>query len=160
MQDSEAWAALYRRHIGMVYQICLMLLQNVPDAEDAAQNVFRRAIECSAAFRDPEHEKAWLIVTARNECRNQLRHWWRTRRAGGEALEQLVWEDPEEGALWALIAALPEHERTALYLRYYQGYSAAETAALLGKNPATVRTWLFRARQKLKTLWEANQDES
>ncbi len=31
----EEVAALYRRHVGMVYQICLMLLKNVPDAEDA-----------------------------------------------------------------------------------------------------------------------------
>ena len=42
---AEEAAALYRRYVGMVYQICLMLLKNVPDAEDAAQTVFRKAME-------------------------------------------------------------------------------------------------------------------
>ena len=80
MQTSETWDqeqfdALYRRHIKLVYQICLLMLKNVPDAEDTAQTVFRKAMERRPAFRDPEHEKAWLIVTARNECRDQLKHW-------------------------------------------------------------------------------------
>ena len=92
---AEEAAALYRRYVGMVYQICLMLLKNVPDAEDAAQTVFRKAMERKEPFRDPEHERAWLIVTAKNECRDQLKHWWRTRRAGEESLRTLSCPPPE-----------------------------------------------------------------
>ena len=58
----EKMAALYRRHVSMVYQICLMLMKNVPDAEDATQNVFRKVMEYDKPFRDPEHEKAWLSL--------------------------------------------------------------------------------------------------
>ena len=72
--SGEEMAGLYRRRFRMVYQICMVLMKNVPDAEDAAQNVFRRVMERGQLFRDPEHEKAWLIVTARNECKNQLKH--------------------------------------------------------------------------------------
>ena len=157
MSREEA-TALYRRHIGMVYQICLMLMKNVPDAEDAAQTVFQRAMERDKPFRDPEHEKAWLIVTARNECRNQLKHWWRTRRASEETYQNLTWEQPEDGELWERILALPEKERVALYLHYYQGYSTLEAAELMGAKPATVRSWLFRAREKLKKLLEVDQN--
>ncbi len=152
----EELADLYRRRVGMVYHICLMLMKNVPDAEDAAQTVFRKVMEQPRPFRDPEHERAWLIVTARNECRDQLKHWWRTRRAGEEALEGLVWEQPEDGQLWETILSLPEKERLALYLHCYQGYSTEETAQLLCSKPATVRSWLFRGRKKLKLLLEAN----
>lgn len=151
----EELAGLYRRHIGMVYQICLVMLKNVPDAEDAAHNVFCRAM--AQPFRDPEHEKAWLITAARNECRNQLKHWWRTRRAGPEVLETLTWEQPEDGSLWENILTLPKPWRLALYLHYYQGYTEGETARLMGKNPSTVRSWLARARRKLKTLLEAEE---
>lgn len=70
----EEMAALYRRNIKMVYQICLLMMKHIPDAEDAAQTVFRKAMEQKEAFRDSEHEKAWLIVTARNECKNRLKH--------------------------------------------------------------------------------------
>ena len=132
----EEVASLYRRHAGMVYQISLMLLKNGPDAEDALQTVFRRAMEREEPFDGPDHERAWLIVTARNECKNQLRHWWRTKRAGAEALDTLAWEQPGDGELWDMILRLPEHEKMALYLCCYQGYSTNETAELLGKNPS------------------------
>jgi len=151
---SEEMAGLYRRHAGMVYQISLMLLKNAADAEDTVQTVFRRAMEREEPFVGPDHERAWLIVTARNECKNQLRHWWRAKRADGAALDNLTWVQPEDGALWEMILTLPEHEKTALYLHYYQGYTTGETAELMGKNPSTVRSWLLRARRKLKDLLE------
>lgn len=154
-RDQEEMAALYRRHVSMVYQICLMLLKNVPDAEDATQNVFRKVMEQDKPFRDPEHEKAWLIVTARNECRDQLKHWWRRNRESETALLQVSSRQPEDNGLKELIWELPEQDRLVLYLYYYQGYTAQEIAELLGKNPSTVRTWLVRARKKLKLRMEA-----
>ena len=157
IRTGEEVAALYRRHVGMVYQICLMLLKNVPDAEDATQTVFQKAMEYDKPFRDPEHEKAWLIVTARNHCKNQLKHWWRTKRAGEEILQNLTWEQPSDGELWDLILTLPEKYRMVLYLHYYQGYTALETAEILGKNPSTIRTWLVQARWKLKEILEVEE---
>lgn len=157
IRSREEVASLYRRHIKMVYQICMMLMKNRPDAEDAAQNVFRKVMEDPKPFHDPEHEKAWFIVTARNECKNQLKHWWRTKRVGEEDLEHLTWERPEDGELWEYILSLPEKYRMVLYLHYYQGYSTLETAEILGKNPSTVRTWLVQARWRLKDILEVNE---
>ena len=152
--SGEEMAGLYRRRFRMVYQICMVLMKNVPDAEDAAQNVFRRVMERGEPFRDPEHEKAWLIVTARNECKNQLKHWWRTRRAGEEALDTLVWEQPRDREVWEQVAALPKPHRLVLYLYYYQGYTTGEIADMLGENPSTVRSRLAAARKKLKLRLE------
>ena len=160
IRSREELADLYRRHAGMVYQICLMLMKHVPDAEDATQTVFQKAMEYQKPFRDPEHEKAWLIVTARNECRNQLKHWWRTRRASEETLLSLTWEQPEDGQLWDRSLKLPDKERMVLYLYDYQGYSTLETAQLMQAKPATVRTWLFRAREKLKDWLEVDEYET
>lgn len=154
---TEEVASLYRRYAGMVYQIGLMLLKNAPDAEDAVQTVFRRAMERDEPFGGPDHERAWLIVTARNECKNQLKHWWRTRRESEEVLNRLAWEQPEDGTLWETILRLPEKYRLVLYLHYYQGYTALETAEILEKNPSTVRTWLVQARWKLKELLEVEE---
>ena len=159
VRSQEEVASLYRRHVDMVYQICLMLMKNVPDAEDAVQTVFRKVMEYDRPFRDHEHEKAWLIVTARNECKNQLKHWWRTRRESEEILNTLAWEQPEDRALWETILRLPEKYRLVLYLHYYQGYTALETAEILGKNPSTVRGWLVQARGKLKELLEEESYE-
>ena len=123
MYSQEEIAGIYQRQYKMVYQICFMLMKNTPDAEDAAQTVFRKVIERDTPFRDPEHEKAWLIVTARNECRGQLKHWWRTRREDAAALDTLTWNQPESGLVWEQVAALPEKYRLVLYLHYYQGYA-------------------------------------
>ena len=149
MQTSEAWsqeqfAALYRRHIKLVYQICLLMLKNVPDAG-----------RLSIAFRDPEHEKAWLIVTARNECRDQLKHWWRRGRTEPEELDRLTWQPPEDSGVWEQVAALPPRERLMLYLFYYQGYSTKEVAEFLGEKPSTLRAQMTRARHTLKLRLEA-----
>ena len=151
----EELAGLYQRRFGMVYQICLVLMKNVPDAEDAAQTVFRKAMERPEPFRDPEHEKAWLIVTARNECRGQLKHWWRRCREDASALDALTWEEPEDGSIWEQVAALPDKHRLVLFLHYCQGYSTDEIARMLRENPSTVRSRLVQARKKLKIRLEA-----
>ncbi len=156
----EELAAFYERHFGMVYQICLLMMKNTHDAEDAAQNVFRKAMEQTQPFRDPEHEKAWLIVTAKNECRNQLKHWWRSRRSDSEALESLTWEQPEDRQVWDQVAALSKPHRLVLYLHYYQGYTTGEIAGILGENSSTVRSRLVQARKKLKLKLEENGYEA
>ncbi len=153
--SQEEIAGIYRRQFKMVYRICLVLMKNIPDAEDAAQTVFRRVMERDTPFRDPEHEKAWLIVTARNECRDQLKHWWRTHREDPSALDALVWEQPEDAQVWDQVAALPEKHRLVIFLHYYEGYTTDEIARMLGDNPSTVRSRLVQARKKLKLRLEA-----
>ena len=52
-RSKEELADLYERRVSMVYQICLMMLKSVPDAEDATQTVFRKVMEYPKPFRDP-----------------------------------------------------------------------------------------------------------
>ena len=52
---------------------------------------------------------------------------------------------------------LPERDRLVLYLHYYQGYTAQEMGELLGRNPSTLRTWLAKARQRLKETLEVEE---
>ena len=52
-------------------------MQNAADAEDCTEDVFVKAM--SAEFNDEKHERAWLTVTAKNLCRDRLKHWWRKK---------------------------------------------------------------------------------
>lgn len=62
---------------------------------------------------------------------------------------------PEDYAdLWNAVAALPEELRTVIYLHYVEGYQTDEIANMIGCRPATVRTRLHRARNKLKLKLE------
>ena len=47
------------------------------DTEDVVQDTFYNLIKSGAVFENAEHEKAWLIRTATNLCKNALRYWWR-----------------------------------------------------------------------------------
>ena len=151
IRSREELADLYRRHAGMVYQICLMLMKHVPDAEDATQTVFQKAMEYQKPFRDPEHEKAWLIVCAQNHCRDVLKSAHRTRQAvlpEDIADERRAQRDETLDA----VLALPEKYKTCVYLFYYEGYRTAEIAALTGVPASTVRSHLSEARALLKTM--------
>ena len=97
---------IYQRHVDMVYQICIMFMKTIPDAEDVTQTVFRKVMEYRKPFRDIEHEKAWLIVTAQNECKNQLRHWWRTKRASEETYQKTDMERISTGRIMGMRSIL------------------------------------------------------
>ena len=70
---------LYQRHVDTVYRVCYSYMKNRADTEDMVQDTFIKLISSGVCFQSAEHEKAWLIVTASNLCKNALRHWWRRR---------------------------------------------------------------------------------
>ena len=158
VRSQEEMASLYRRHVDMVYQLCLVLMKNVPDAEDATQTVFRKVMEYGKPFRDHEHEKAWLIVTAANACKDALKHWW--RRGEDLASCQCLAEDVPfeiDGVLSAILALPPDYKE-AVYLYYCEGYSTPEIAKMLHRPQSTVRSRLARARKLLeKSVWEGGE---
>ena len=63
-------------------------------------------------------------------------------------------EVPEELGLLDHVAALPEPQRTAIHLHYYEGYSLQEIARLLGVTVPTVKMRLKRGRDALRNTWE------
>ena len=71
---------IYNRNVNMIYKICLMYLKNIPDTEDAVQDIILKLINGNHKFKNLEHEKAWLIVTSQNYCKNILKYWWRKKR--------------------------------------------------------------------------------
>ena len=149
--DKE-WAELYQRHVDQVYRLCYLYLRNSVDAEDAVQSVFLKLIRSRTVFKDPEHEKAWLIVTARNHCKDVLKHWWRTRRADMDTLPEPPSRNGGErsGEVLARLLSLPEKYKTVLYLYYFERYAAKEIATMLGSRESTILTRLSRGRERLK----------
>ena len=58
--------------------------------------------------------------------------------------------DEEAAAVLTAVLGLPEKQRSAVYLYYYEGYSCEEIGRLLGRPASTVRNQLHEARKKLK----------
>jgi len=152
-------AELYGRHKKTVYRVCFAYMKNTADTEDAVQEAFFRLIKAGPAFESEEHEKAWLIRTAANICKNVLRHWWRK----GENLESCetlhgngtMDTDDVLGA----VMGLPNRYKTVVYLYYYEGYDSVEISKILGKPQSTVRNHLHEARSALRSKLGGDFDE-
>ena len=141
---------IYDRQVDTVYRICFSFMKNRADTEDMVQETFLRLMGSGVEFLSTEHEKAWLIVTASNLCRDNLKKWWRKTENiedPGLNLSQLPFEI--NGVLEAIME-LPGDQKTVVYMYYYEGYTTADIAAHLHCPQATVRSRLARARKTLK----------
>ncbi len=143
-------SALYDRHKDMVYRVCFAYMKNPADTEDVVQETFIRLIQAEPLFENAVHEKAWLIRTATNICKNHLRHWWHKRteltdEAGGQTVA-----DVEGDEVLQVVMGLPDRYKTVVYLYYYEGYNSAEIARMLQKPQSTIRNHLHEARKLLR----------
>ena len=153
MQDRQELERLYRLHFRTVWNICLTFLKNPSDTEDAVQETFLRLLRDGAIFESDEHGKAWLIHTAKNVCRDELRR----RRRQELSLEEGrngVSDGPYVDETLEAVRALPERYRAAIYLYYYEDLPVELISRLLGRKESTVRSDLRRGRAKLKQALE------
>ena len=150
---------LYTRHGKTVYRVCYAYMRNPADTEDAVQETFFRLIRYSPAFESEEHEKAWLIRTAANICKNTLRHWWRRRESIEDFTDLPGTARIGENDVMSAVTQLPEKLKTVVYLYYYEGYNSVEIARMLKQPQSTVRTHLRRARAILKERLGEDFDE-
>ena len=72
-RTGRAVRELYEEHSQTLYRIAFTYLKNRYDAEDALQETFLRLIRGRVCFADETHEKAWLVRTVSNVCRDMLR---------------------------------------------------------------------------------------
>lgn len=157
MRTDQELTQLYYRHVDTVWRICYSFMKNKADTEDMVQETFLRAFSWDKPFQSEEHEKAWLIVTASNLCKDTLK---RARRRDEPLEEHGELTAPQHSSeVLEAVLALPEDYKAAVYLYYYEGCSAKEIASLLNCPQATVRTRLARARRRLKQMLGGELDE-
>ena len=145
---------LVNTYSDLILRLSYTYLNSTCDAQDICQTVFLKLLQAPRSFDNMEHERAWIIRTTVNLCKDLLKKHWRRTTVTLDAAEHVPAPEPEEGCLTAALELLPPKYRTVLYLYYYEGYSAKEIAALLGEKPATIFTRLDRGRQKLRTYLE------
>lgn len=157
-QDRKEYLAeIYRRNVDTVYRVCWLYMKNQSDTEDAVSDTFVRLMRSDITFENEEHEKSWLIVTARNICKDVLK----SPKYQNEPLDEnmLTGETLTDETL-AAVKELPEKYRTAVYLYYYEGYTCGEIADMLGTIKSTVISRLARGRKNLKKIIGGDTDEA
>lgn len=125
--------------------------KNYADTEDIFQTVFLKYALSSVIFESEEHEKAWFLRVTINACKDLLKSFFRNRTVPlDELIEQPAEMPPDYREVLEAVLALPSKYKDAVYLHYYEGYTAPEISRILGKNVNTVYTLLNRSRQLLR----------
>ena len=156
--DEKGLAACYVRQKEALKHYIASRIDRPDEAEDVVQDVFEKLLHYNGIFESEEHLKAWLLRVAINRCRDLTRA---AHQKDTELDENLPAPDAfEDGSVLDAVRSLPENYRNAIYLHYYEGYTAAEVGRMLGAPTNTVLSWLRRARAQLHTmLREEIEDE-
>lgn len=151
MRSAEDINRVMEAYADMVRRICFVHLKNRHDTEDVFQDVYMKYMLHEEAFENSEHEKAWFARVTINACTDWLRYFSRRSWVPLDVIdeERGMLDDGFAEVLEAVLG-LPEKYRNAIYLHYYEGYSAAEIGGILGKKENTIYTWLARAKRMLR----------
>ncbi len=141
------------KYSNMLYKICIVMLCNEQDAQDAVQDTFCRYLEKKPEFKSTEHEKAWLIRVATNISRDMLRFRKRHPKISIDDLSHRLSAPAQEEALAELLL-LPPGQKIVIYLHYVDGYSVKEIAGILKLSESAVKKRLQRGRDFLHTAWK------
>jgi RNA polymerase sigma-70 factor, ECF subfamily len=158
--ERDAFGALVERYAAQARRVARAVLGDPDDADDAAQDGFLSALVKLAQYDARRPFGPWLMRIVANAATDRRRR--RTVRRAEPLDTSLVGGGPRPDAaavrselgdrLRSALAELPERRRTAVVLFDVEGYSHAEIAGILGIPEGTVRSEVFHARRRLRTL--------
>ena len=157
-RDETALEALYDRYAGMLSSVLNRILRDAQAAEEILQDIFFQLWRNAARFDASRGSLAgWLMVIARNRAISRLRH--HNPAAGEELLENTVSlpfnlessvaQQQLLGKVKGALETLPNEQRAAVELAYFEGLTQSEIAERTGDPLGTVKT---RLRTALETL--------
>ncbi|WP_245715251.1 sigma-70 family RNA polymerase sigma factor [Nocardioides szechwanensis] len=161
--DSDAFGLLYDHYQSSVYRFLYYRTRSATLAEDLTSETFFRALRSMTNFRwQGKDFGAWLMTIARNLATDHF-------KAGRTRLEMTTedmgaHDDSTEGPELTVLAGLtneillkaltqlPDEQRDCLVMRFLQGMSIAETAAVLGRSDGAVKQLQLRGVRNLAKL--------
>jgi RNA polymerase sigma-70 factor, ECF subfamily len=158
-RDPELFRLLVERHQGRVFRLVASLLGPWVDldAQDVTQEVFMRAHEKLADFRGEARFGSWLYRLAFNRAlEHRRRARFRLPHVSFEAQGAETGVPGEPGdqerqmVVARLLERLPDVYRTVIHMHYWLGCSVDEIAESLSVPAGTVKSYLSRARQRLR----------
>jgi RNA polymerase sigma-70 factor, ECF subfamily len=168
--DTAAFTTLVEKYKQPVLNLAFRTLRDETEAEDLAQTVFVQAWKSTARYQPSAKFSTWLFTIARNLCLNEIR---RRKRHPAESLDQTR-DDADDQPLHQVedrrasaapedllrseledkvdeaLSALPENQRTALFLCRQEELSYEEIAEVLGCSLSATKSLIHRARETLK----------
>lgn len=155
--DQRAFARLLERHYKPVYRVAWRMLNGNAEAEDVAQETFLKLWHNPGQVREARALRGWLMRVASNLALDRLR---RKPHDDLDVVENL--SDPAQVTgrelelkaattrIDSAIAKLPERQRLALALVYFEGLGNIEAATIMETTVEAVESLLGRAKRSLK----------
>jgi RNA polymerase sigma-70 factor, ECF subfamily len=164
--DQAAYAELVGTYQKPVYHLCLRMLGDPGDAEDAAQETFLRAYLQLATYDATRSFKTWLMAIASHYCIDRLRRKHVTLlslddepivqvlglRCPAALPEEVAMHGEQARRMQRALTQLPAETRNVVTLRYWGDYSCEEIAEVTGSTVNAVKSRLHRARTALANL--------
>jgi RNA polymerase sigma-70 factor (ECF subfamily) len=164
--DADSFNQLILRWERPIYALAYRTIGREEDARDLVQETFLRAFRALPGFRGQAKFSSWLYRIALNLCRDWIRRERRTpvvqAPEGVDVLDMAATVEPSESiddvvakrdtvrVVEALMARLPEEQRTAIILKEYHGLTFQEIADLVGCPLSTVKTRLYQGLTVLR----------
>lgn len=136
------------KYSNMIYRLALIRTKTRENSEDVYQEVFLRLAKKMPEFKSEEHEKAWIIKVTINCSKNLLNS--KFLKNTTELKEEIPFETKERHEIYYAVQKLPLKYKTIIHLYYYENYKINEISQMLKMKENTVKSYLARAREKLK----------
>lgn len=165
--NSRAFEALVRRYQKLVYNVIYQMVQSHETASDLTQETFLRTFRGMSSYRLDGKFKPWLLRIASNTTLNYIRD---SKGRQADSLEGMLDENPlaepassesveqsvelrfSQAMLADALKQLPERHRQVFVLRYQHDLPYAEIAAAVDEPETTIKSLLFRIREKLRKM--------
>ncbi len=162
--NQQAFKKLYDIYADYSLRTAYAITNNASDASDIVQETFIKVFRNIDSYDSKKPFKPWFYQILVNESRRYMKK--KSQEAISIDSEQLLdhlnqdkTELEDDKQLEIAMEQLDEHHRTILVLKYINGFSEKELADMLQLNINTVKSRLYKARQKLKAVIGGAQDE-
>ncbi|MEP7235514.1 MAG: sigma-70 family RNA polymerase sigma factor [Ignavibacteriota bacterium] len=171
--DQKSLAILYDKYARLIYSLIMRIIRNADEAHELQQDVFMQVWQKASLF---DHERgsfvSWLVTLAHNKAINLLRskRYKHSQLDAKEDISELngdaltsrqtpystVLAADEAHNLRMALQQIPELQRNALWMAYFDGYTQREIASMLGEPLGTIKTRMRTGMLRLAALLEEN----
>jgi RNA polymerase sigma-70 factor (ECF subfamily) len=167
--DPEAFVEIHRRYVALSRYVCLRILSDREEADEAVQETWIRVFRGLHRFNGRYALQPWISKIANNVAVDVTRT--RARRpqltdsplhAGAIDIEDDPLRRPDEAVerqldidlVHQVLSSLPTNHRRALMLREFEGRSHEEIGAAIGVTPSQAKALIHRAKKSFRAAWE------
>ena len=155
--DADSFAVIFNTHHRDAVRLAYLLTSDADQAEDIVSEAFAKVYRQWQAGR-VDDVGAYLRRAVANTANSKLRRRYlerreASRRTGDERGVRRIDDDAaDRDAVWQAVSRLPDKQRAAVVLRYYEDLSVEETAEVLGVSTGTVKSQVSRGLDRLQQL--------